>query len=377
MDQFEIDTLVIGAGVVGLAIARHLACLGCETLVIERENLIGSGISSRNSEVIHAGIYYPTNSLKARLCIEGKNRLYRYCDSRKIAYQRTGKLIVATCDEELPILEKNRLHALSNEMADLTFIDGEEALRREPALNCVGALWSPTTGIIDSHGLMLSLQGELEDHGGAIAFGNRVIKAEIRAEHHCVVIEDQTRTQTLIRCRHLINAAGLQAPLLAKNFDGLDQQLVPQAYLCKGNYYSLVGKAPFQHLIYPVPQSAGLGVHLTLDLGGQARFGPDVEWIEQENYDVDPARSLSFYDAIRRYWPALPDGALVPGYSGIRPKIQAPNEPAKDFVIQGPDDHQIPGLVNLFGIESPGLTSSLAIAGKVAQTLGLNGEELL
>ncbi|MEP0069107.1 NAD(P)/FAD-dependent oxidoreductase [Pyruvatibacter sp.] len=368
MDHFETDTVIAGAGVIGLAVARALALAGQEVIVIERETLIGSHTSSRNSEVIHAGIYYPQGSLKARMCVEGKHKLYEYCAARGLNHKRCGKLIVATTPEQVAELEGIKAKAAANGVDDLTFLNRDEALALEPHLKCDGALLSPSTGIIDSHGLMMSYQGEAEEHGGAIAFGTSIERVEVTGSGFTITTGGEAAA--VVTAKRFINAAGPFAPGLADRIEGLAADHKPKAFYCKGNYYSLQGRAPFERLIYPVPEAAGLGVHLTLDLGGQARFGPDTEWVDGVEYSVDPARCDGFYDAIRRYWPGLKDASLVPAYAGIRPKLNAQGEPAADFRIDGPDAHGIAGLVNLLGIESPGLTSSLAIADEVAKQVG-------
>ena len=359
----RVDALVIGAGVVGLAVARALALTGREVMVLEREAAIGTGTSSRNSEVIHAGIYHPAGSLKARLCVAGKTLLYAYCAERGIGYQRCGKLIVATTASQLAALPIILAKARANGVDDLQLLDRAQAQAMEPALQCLGAVWSPSTGIVDSHALMLSLQGDLEHAGGLVA-------CHAAVEALAVVdggIEVRTADGLRLLAYTVVNAAGLDACALAQRIDGLDPRHVPRAWYAKGSYFTLAGRSPFQRLIYPAPEPdqhlAGLGVHLTLDLGGQAKFGPDVQWTDSPiDWQVDPARGDAFYAEVRRYWPGLPDGALQPGYAGIRPKITGPNEPAADFLIQGPQTHGVPGLVNLLGIESPGLTSALAIA---------------
>lgn len=362
----EIDCVVIGAGVVGLAVARALALQGREVLVLEAEGAIGTGTSSRNSEVIHAGIYYAAGSLKARMCVEGRHALYAYAAERGVPHRRCGKLIVATSEAQVAQLDAIHAKARANGVEDMALLSGAEARALEPQLACLAALHSPSTGIVDSHALMLSLQGDLENAGGMLALKSPVASAVCTPEG----IELTSEDGTTLRCATVVNAAGLTAPLLAKRFEGLPQSSVPEAYFAKGNYFTLAGRAPFQRLIYPVPEAAGLGVHLTLDLGGQAKFGPDVQWVDSpDDLVVDSRRGDAFYDEVRRYWPALPDGALIPGYAGIRPKISGPDEPARDFVIAGPETHGVPGLVNLFGIESPGLTSSLAIGRHVAELL--------
>ncbi len=362
----QVDAVVIGAGVVGLAVARALALQGREVLVLEAANAIGTETSSRNSEVIHAGIYYPQGSLKAQLCVRGKELLYAYCAERGIAHRRCGKLIVATSQAQRAQLDKILQHAAANGVNDLQLLTREQALALEPALDCVAALLSPSTGIVDSHGLMLALQGDMENHGGALALQSPVARAECRADG--ILVEAVDGTQLL--ARSVVNAAGMHAPDLARRFAGLGQEHVPRAYYAKGNYFTLSARAPFTHLIYPVPEAAGLGVHLTLDLGGQAKFGPDVEWVDApDQLVVDPARCAGFYGEVHKYWPGLPDDSLAPGYAGMRPKISGPGEAAADFVIQGATVHGVPGLVNLFGIESPGLTSALAIGDHVTALL--------
>ena len=362
----EIECAVIGAGVVGLAVARALALAGHEVMVLEGEGAIGTGTSSRNSEVIHAGIYYPQGSLKARMCVTGRQMLYAYCAERAIPHRRCGKLIVATNDAQRADLASIIAKARANEVNDLVLIERAEALAMEPQLNCVAAVHSPSTGIIDSHSLMLSLQGDLENAGGMVALKSPIVRAQVVGD----AIELHAEDGTALRCKRVINSAGLGAPRLARKFEGLPPSVVPQAWFAKGNYFVTSGRAPFSRLIYPVPEPGGLGVHLTLDMGGQAKFGPDVQWVDSpDDLVVDPARGDSFYAEVRKYWPALPDGALAPGYAGMRPKISGPGEPAADFMIQGPADHGVPGLVNLFGSESPGLTSSLAIGQYVAEML--------
>ena len=364
----KVECVVVGAGVVGLATARRLAQAGLEVIVVEAAGDIGTGTSSRNSEVIHAGIYYPAGSLMARMCVTGKQALYAYCDQRGIPYRRCGKLIVATAENERDKLASIKAHAEANGVDDMTVLTGAEARALEPALDCVGALLSPSTGIVDSHAYMLALRGEIEEAGGALAFHAPLLRAKAVADGFEVEIGGET--PMALHCRMLVNSAGLSAPAVARAIDGMPPEQIPISYYAKGNYFSCSTRAPFSHLIYPVPEPGGLGVHLTIDLGGQAKFGPDVEWVdspdvESLDYAVDPSRAERFYPAIRRYWPALPDGALTPSYSGVRPKIVPPAVARQDFVIQGPQDHGLIGLINLFGIESPGLTSSLAIADHV------------
>jgi L-2-hydroxyglutarate oxidase LhgO len=365
----ELDCAVIGGGVVGLAVARALALAGREVVVLEAEGAIGTGTSSRNSEVIHAGIYYPQGSLKARLCVEGKQALYDYAAERGLPHRRCGKLIVATSPEQVAQLEIIRGKAAANNVHDLTLLTAEQAIAMEPQLQCVAALHSPSTGIVDSHALMLSLLGDLENAGGMLALKSPIAGAECAVDAIVLIAEDGTA----LRCNTVVNAAGLNAPALAGRFKGLPATAIPTPYFAKGSYFTLAGRAPFTRLIYPVPEPGGLGVHLTLDLGGQAKFGPDVQWVDSaDDLVVDPARGEGCYAEVRKYWPALPDGGLIPGYAGIRPKISGPAEPARDFMIEGPASHGVRGLVNLFGIESPGLTSSLAIGRYVAQLLASN-----
>ncbi len=365
----SVECVVVGAGVVGLAAARRLARAGLEVVVVEAAGDIGTGTSSRNSEVIHAGIYYPAGSLMARLCVAGKQALYNYCDAHGVPYRRCGKLIVATAANEDENLVSIKSHAEANGVDDMRVLSAAEARALEPALHCTGALLSPSTGIVDSHAYMLALRGEIEDSGGALAFHAPLLRA--KAIREGFEIEIGGDTPMALQCRVLINSAGLSAPAIARAIEGMPSERIPTSYYAKGNYFSCSTRAPFSHLIYPVPEPGGLGVHLTIDLGGQAKFGPDVEWVDSLDYTVDPARAERFYPAIRRYWPTLPDGALTPSYSGIRPKIVPPAIARQDFVIQGPQDHGLAGLVNLFGIESPGLTSSLAIADEVARAAGV------
>ncbi|MBS7808558.1 NAD(P)/FAD-dependent oxidoreductase [Variovorax sp. PCZ-1] len=385
MDQ--VDTLVIGAGVVGLAVARAIALTGREVMVIEKEKAIGQGVSSRNSEVVHGGLYYPTSSLKAKLCVRGKEMLYAYCAERGLPMQQCGKLIVATSALQLPKLAQIEAQAVANGVP-VQRLTREQARALEPELECIAALHSPTTGIVSSHDLMTALQGDLENAGGMLALAtevngiqffdqnldqNRPFAGVLSAQS---AIESGVNGESIeLGFKQLINAAGLYAPQLAQRMQGLNAAHIPQAHYAKGNYYSLSGKSPFRHLIYPIPSAAGLGVHITVDLGGQAKFGPDVEWLdgitnpEEIDYSVDPRRADAFYAEVRKYWPGLRDGQLTPSYSGVRPKIVSKQDPAADFLIQGQSVHGISGLVNLFGIESPGLTSALAIGEYVAEML--------
>lgn len=372
-----VDALVIGAGVVGLAVGRALAQRGVETIVVERADAIGSGISSRNSEVIHAGLYYAPGSLKARLCVAGRDRLYAYCASHGVAHRRCGKLVVATADDQLGALHALAQRARENGVADLELLSAADAIALEPELRCTAALLSPSSGIVDSHALMLALRGDLEGAGGAVVLRSPVERVECfdrGVEGHRVEVGGAE--PSALCARFVVNAAGLHAPALAARFDGLAAQHVPRARFSKGSYFALARRSPFARLVYPLPQDAWLGVHLTLDLAGRARFGPDAQWLavasaDAIDYGVDPARAEAFYADVRRYWPALPDGALEPAYSGVRPKLHGPGEPAPDFRIDGPREHGVAGLVNLFGIESPGLTSCLALADEVLARLGV------
>lgn len=363
----QVDCIVIGAGVVGLAVARVMAQRGLETLVLEQGTDIGTGTSSRNSEVIHAGIYYPTGSLKAELCVRGKALLYDYCAARGVAHRRCGKFIVATSVDQLGKLEQLAETGRRNGVQALAMMTGAQAMSREPSLQCVAALDSSSTGIVDSHGLMLALRGDFEASGGMVAFDAPVRSGHCGAQG--IQLEVGGAEPMEIQAGLVINAAGLGAQRVAAALHGMPQALVPPLFMAKGNYYSLRGRAPFSRLVYPVPEPGGLGVHLTLDLGGQARFGPDVEWVESEDYRVDPRRADAFEEEIRRYWPGLPEGALQPAYAGIRPKISGPGESAADFVLQGPAQHGQAGLMHLFGIESPGLTASLALGERVADLM--------
>jgi len=367
----HIETVVIGAGVVGLAIARKLAQSDQEVIVLEAENAIGTGTSARNSEVIHSGIYYPKDSLKARLCVEGRIAIYEFCKTHGVKHKRNGKLIVATSEAEIDTLKSLRTKAENNGVDDLVWLTSEEARALEPELECTAALLSPSTGIIDSHAYMLALQGDAEAAGAMFAFNSPIISGKVLSES----TEEKFKIQTggdapmEFTCQNFINAAGLGAQSVAQCIDGIPKDTIPSLYYAKGNYFILSGKSPFKHLIYPAPVPGGLGTHSTVDLGNQTKFGPDVEWIEAPDYVVNPKRGEIFYEQIRRYWPGLPDNALEAGYAGIRPKIAARGADAADFIISGPEDHDITGLVNLFGIESPGLTSSLAIAEYVANQL--------
>jgi L-2-hydroxyglutarate oxidase LhgO len=369
MSVAEVDAVVVGAGVIGLATARALALAGHEVVVLERAYTIGFETSSRNSEVIHGGLYYPKGSLKAVCCVEGRRRLYAYCNDHGVPYAALGKLIVATSEAELPGVEKIVDAARANGVDNLEWLSVGQAKALEPELGCIAAVLSPSTGIIDSHALMLAYQGDAEAAGAVVAFRSPVHDGRVLNDGFELGVGGEEPTR--LRCRLLINAAGLQAPALAQAIVGIPRETIPAAYFCRGVYFTLSGKTPFRRLIYPVPVAGGLGVHITLDLAGQARFGPDVEWIDGVDYAVDPRRGDAFYAAVRRYWPALRDGALQPGYAGIRPKISGPNEPAADFVVQGPAVHGVPGLVNFYGIESPGLTASLPLADEAIRQLSL------
>nr|WP_210277675.1 NAD(P)/FAD-dependent oxidoreductase [Microvirga lupini] len=359
--------MVIGAGVVGLAVARALALCGHSVIVAESTGGIGNGVSSRNSEVIHAGMYYPSGSLRARHCVEGRRRLYAFCESHGVPHAKCGKLIVATNDLEQAKIEGIYEQGLANGVEGLSFLTGEEARRLEPNLSCTGAVLSGETGIIDSHALMLALQGDLEDAGGVIAFHAPVERIMRSGAGWNVQVGGAEATEMTVDA--VVNAAGLGSQALARATEGYPAERVPPLVLAKGNYFGCLGRPAFSRLIYPAPVDGGLGTHVTLDLAGRMRFGPDVEWIDREVYEVDPQRAESFYASIRRYWPGLPDGALVPDYAGIRPKLTGPGEKAADFMIDGPAEHGLSGLVHLFGIESPGLTSCLSLAEDVAGRL--------
>jgi L-2-hydroxyglutarate oxidase LhgO len=361
----NVDIAIVGAGVVGLAVARALARAGREVLILEAADSFGTATSSRNSEVIHAGIYYPHGSLKARFCVAGRDRLYGFCEQHGVPHRRCGKLIAATSDGQLTELQKIRQAARANGV-ELELWEGGRAMALEPQLRCIAALHSPLTGIIDSHAYMLALLGDAENHGATLVCHSAVTGIRLEPTGIAVAINGD---EPVLRARALINSAGIDAPRIAGLMEGFPAEHVPRRYFAKGNYFTLSGRSPFSRLVYPVPEPGGLGVHLTLDLAGRARFGPDVQWVESCDYSVDPQRAARFYAAIRTYWPALTDGALQPAYAGIRPKISAPNEPAADFRIDGPQVHGVPGVVNLFGIESPGLTASLAIADHVAALL--------
>ena len=369
MSLDRVDTIIAGAGVVGLAIARALSLAGREVYVLEAERSFGMGTSSRNSEVIHAGIYYTPESLKASLCVDGRDRLYRYCEEHGVSHRRVGKLIVATERGQQERLEALAANAVKCGVNDLSFLEKHEACALEPDLRCESALLSPSTGVIDSHGFMLALLGEAQTHGAQFVFNTKVEGGEVTGEGIKIQARDSDGEQFAILSDVFINAAGLAAPQLAGAISGVPSEAIPKAYFARGRYFSLNGRSPFSRLIYPVPVPGGLGVHLTLDLAGAARFGPDVEWIDEVDYRVDPCAAEGFYSEIRRYWPRLPDASLAPAYAGIRPKISGPGEAAEDFRIDGPERHGVLGLVNLFGIESPGLTASLSIAEEVKRRI--------
>ncbi|HEX4767716.1 MAG TPA: NAD(P)/FAD-dependent oxidoreductase [Lichenihabitans sp.] len=361
--------LVVGAGVVGLAVGRALALRTGDVIVAEKSESFGTGISSRNSEVVHAGMYYPRGSLRQRHCVAGRRRLYDYCDGHRIAHRRCGKLIVATTAAETAKITTIFDQGLANGVEGLSLLDGEEARRLEPALRCSAAVLSSDSGIVDSHALMLAFLGDIEDSGGTLAIRTPVETLRRTARGWVVGFGGADPDTILVDA--VVNCAGLDAQRLAGSIDDYPPDRIPPLVLAKGNYFACAGRPPFSRLIYPAPVDGGLGVHATLDLAGRTRFGPDVEWIDHLDYAVAPERAASFYEAIRRYWPGLPDGALAPDYAGIRPKLTGPGQPAADFIIDGPAQHGLPGLVHLFGMESPGLTCSLSVAEEVAQQLGL------
>jgi L-2-hydroxyglutarate oxidase LhgO len=362
-----VECVVVGGGIIGLAVARAVARAGRVVHLSEKERWLGQDTSSRNSEVIHAGLYYPKDSVKARLCVEGRKALYAYCAEHGVPHKRLGKLVVAVSEEEIPVLRKVVAHAKANGVEDLQWLDGEEARAMEPELACVAAFHSPSTGIVDTHSLMLAYQADAEASGATIALRAPLLEGRVTRAGFALQLGGSE--PMALEAKLLVNSAGLYAPALARRIAGIPTAAIPRDYYCRGVYFTLSGRTPFRRLVYPVPEHAGLGVHLTLDMNGGARFGPDTEWIEGIDYTVDPKRGDKFYAAIRTYWPKLPDNALQPGYAGIRPKISSPKEPAADFMIAGPDSHGVPGLVNLFGIESPGITASLAIAERVAALL--------
>ena len=359
---------MVGAGVVGLAVARTLARAGREVFVIEKERFVGFHTSSRNSEVVHAGIYYPPASLKARSCVEGRDALYAYCEERGVPFARMGKVIVATREEEIPALETIQARAEASGVRDLRWLTAADVRALEPEVTAVRGLLSPSTGIVDSHGFMNALRADAEAAGAQVLLNTPVLAGQVGASG--VVLRLGGDEPSAVRFRLVVNSAGLWAPELARRIEGVPVATIPPQRFAKAHYFVLSGKSPFRHLVYPVPVPGGLGTHVTLDLAGRARFGPDVEWVDAVDYAFDESRAESFYRSIRHYWPALPDGALQPGYTGIRSKISGPGEPAADFLLQGPEAHGVPGLINLYGIESPGLTASLALAARVAALAG-------
>ncbi|MGQ0531199.1 MAG: NAD(P)/FAD-dependent oxidoreductase [Caulobacteraceae bacterium] len=363
----DFDTVVVGAGAVGLACAFAFAKRGDSVLVLERANRIGTGVSSRNSEVVHAGFYYPSGSLKARFCVEGRRALYQFMADHNVAFEKCGKLFVASNENEIPTIEKYARQGEVNGVENMRWLTGAEAKALEPQLRAVAAIEYLESGVMDAHGYMDALEGEIEAGGGTIVLNSPFLGATPEAEGFDIRVGGDAPTS--VSSRNLIISAGLAAQACAAAVEGFPAARIPKQYLAKGNYFSLSMKAPFQRLIYPPPVPGALGTHYRRDLGGIARFGPDIEWITEENYVVDPSRGESFYEAIRTFWPGLPDGALTPDYVGIRPKIHGPGEPQPDFVLDSPADHGVAGLVCLFGIESPGLTSSLAIGEEVQRRL--------
>jgi L-2-hydroxyglutarate oxidase LhgO len=363
-----IDTLVVGAGVIGLACADALARAGREVVLAESGPLYGGGVSSRNSEVIHSGVYYPTGSVKARTCVRGRQLLYEFCERHGVAHRRCGKLIVATRAAQSAELERLCARGAANGVDGLQLLDRSATRALEPELECTAAVWSQTTGIVDSHGLMTALLGRAESHGASLALRTRFESAAPRGGGLVCRLRDRDDT-IAVHVRRLVIATGLSAPSTAARVEGFPPARLPVERYARGNYFALIGRAPFTRLIYPVPEQDGLGVHLTLDLGGQARFGPDVDWIDRPDFTVNPARLPLFYGEIRKYWSGLADGQLRPDYAGVRPKIYAAGQPAADFDIAGPTAHGLDGLVCLFGIESPGLTSALAIGEEVVAQL--------
>jgi len=367
-----VDVVVIGAGVVGLAVARELAAKGRETWLLEAAQRFGTAVSARSSEVIHAGIYYPAGSLKARLCVAGRERLYAFCEGKQIEHRRCGKLIVATSEPQVTELRSIQARASANGV-ELEALDRAGAQALEPALECRAALHSPASGIIDSHSYMQALLGDAESHAANLVCNTRVTRMRRDANELLIAVNGE---EFSLRARTVVNCAGLAAPEVAASLEGFPARQLPHPYFAKGNYFSLSGPAPFQRLIYPLPEPGGLGIHLTLDLAGRARFGPDVQWLAERDYSVDATRAEHFYSSIRQYWPALPRGSLQPAYAAIRPRIWGPGQPEADFRIDGPQVHRVPGFVTLFGIESPGLTASLAIAEHVAALISNDDAQL-
>ena len=363
----HVECVVIGAGVVGLAIARSLALSGRDVVLLEKAEAIGTETSSRHSEVIHAGIYYPENSLKARFCVIGRNSLYAFCDDHGVEYNKCGKIIVATDSEQIAQLRQIKSNAANNGVDDLIWLEPSDVLSLEPSVFCVGALWSPSTGVLDSHGFMLALLGDAQAAGAMLALQTPVIGGAL--VNKGIRLDCGGESPISLVAKNVINSAGLWAQEIVRHIQGFSDEKIPATHFCKGNYYSLKGKAPFSRPIYPVPEDGGLGIHATVDLAGQVRFGPDVEWINEINYEVDSSRAERFYDVIRNYYPELPNGALQPGYAGVRPKLHPAGQGPRDFMVQDVKQHGIAGLINLFGIESPGMTSSLAIAKHVLNCL--------
>lgn len=370
MSDFDFDAAVVGAGAVGLACGYALGRRGLSAAVLEQEPAIGQGVSSRNSEVVHGGLYYATGSLKARLCVEGRRALYAFCEARQVAFDRCGKLVVATTDAELERLDAILAQAEANQVEGMRRLTRAEALDLEPELACTGALLSPQSGVFDSHGYMLALQGEIEAAGGAVVVSTP-FEGATPLEGGGFEVRAGGAEAVRLKVRYLVTAPGLSAQAVAGAIEGFPAGLIPQAHYGKGVYFRLAGRAPFSRLVYPPPIPGALGVHYRRDLGGQAVFGPDLAFVEAPDYSVDPGRADGFYRYIRRFWPGLPDDSLTPDYAGVRPKLHGPGEPQPDFRLDAADVHGLAGLVALFGIESPGLTSSLAIGEEVARRLGL------
>ena len=365
----EADVAVVGAGVMGLAVARALALAGREVFLLESERFVGFHTSSRNSEVIHAGLYYPPGSLKARFCVEGKVALYAYCREHHVPHARLGKVLVATSDEEVPALERIAAVAKANGVDDLRWLKAAEVAELEPELACVRGLLSPSTGIVDSHALMGALRADALAAGAHLLLATPVLSGRVHPGG--VELSLGGDEPARVTFRTVVNAAGPWAQTVARTLEGLPAASIPPQHFAKGHYYVLSGKSPFRRMVYPVPVPGGLGTHVTLDLSGQAKFGPDVAWVDGMDYAFDETRAAAFYASIRRYWPGLRDGQLQPGYTGIRPKLSAEGEPAADFLVQGPEAHGVPGLVHLYGIESPGLTAALPLAAHVLSLRGL------
>lgn len=365
--ESKIDVAVIGAGVIGLAIARLFAEREEGVQIFDAADSIGTGISTRGSHVIHSGIYYPTGSLKAKLCLAGKNLLYNYCDEKNIAHKKIGKIIVATSEEEVPLLEKLKNRGAENGVSDLKWLSAEKVRQMEPEVKCVKGLFSPSTGVIDGQGLMASLLEDAKSHGASLSLSTSIISGEVTDNGIELITINQNGETVKVLCKSVVNSAGLNAVDVAKSIKGIRLDKIPQAYFAKGHYFKLKGPSPFSHLVYPMPVPGGLGTHATLNIKGELRFGPDISWVDKIDYTFEPGKEASFYEVIRHYYPGLPDGALELDHTGIRPKIVPPDSPDSDFLIQGEDEHSVPGLINLFGIESPGFTSSLAIAEEVAK----------